>query len=105
MLEQITRYADGRAVVDLFFVAEVVDRMFPATGDNGEVDGVSEGARDIARQALALADNETVCWFTPNVFSIRYGSSFAASARTQDGKRMVRFHTADQGDFQEGDDQ
>ena len=48
-----------------------------------------------------LGESEAIQWHCPNVFSIRYGSSYVATATA--GVLAIRFHS-NEGDFQEGDD-
>lgn len=102
MHDTVSTLPDGTRVVDVYFTADTIECMFPTYGDNGQVVGPQVGAIHIAEQALAVPAGTELKWVTPDVFNIRYGSSWVATASLPD--RKVRFHTSDQGDWQEGDD-
>lgn len=88
-------------VIDLKFPLATVDDLFPCDGDEGQ--DVRPTAEATARAAAELGVNvQDIEWFAPDVFSVRYGSSFVATAHAG-GKGKVRFHS-DEGDFREGDD-
>ena len=88
-------------VVDMHFTLAEIDSMFPHSGEEGQDVSASPGAEVWARLSLSLPDHVALDWHLPNVFDVRYGSSYVAGA-TANGCR-VRFHS-DLGDFREGDD-
>lgn len=100
--EVISTREDGSLLVDMFFSEDDIHTLFPCIEADHDRVHVSDAARAWACQALGVADAATIQWHAPDVFSIRYGSSFAAGARA--GSSYVRFHTTE-GNFQEGDDQ
>lgn len=94
-----------RALTELFFPVETIDSLFPHEGEEGENVRVSPEAEDLAKTALGIKDTPDsiteIEWHLPNVFDVRYGSSYVASAWV--GDKKVRFHM-NEGDFREGDD-
>lgn len=90
-------------VIDLKFTPDIIDEMFPC-GDEGDNVRTTPMAVTRARAALGMLFNTAdaeIEWHLPDVFSVRYGSSYVATARY--GDKAVRFHSSD-GDFLEGDD-
>ena len=98
-----TTQTDAGSTVDVYFTAEAIEMMFPASGDNGQVKGPTLAARAVAVDVLRVRADTVLEWRHPDVFNIRYGSSYVATA--QQGNRKVRFHTSGQGTFKSGDDQ
>ncbi len=89
--------------IELHFAPELIEEMFPC-GDEGENVRSTPMAEAHAKVALDLLDvpsNTELGWHLPDVFSVRYGSSYVASATY--GNKTVRFHSTD-GTFREGDD-
>ena len=84
--------------IDITLPGEVIDGMFYC-GDDGAYVVPRTWACSVA-QAM-LGESEAVQWHCPDVFSVRYGSNYVATATA--GALAVRFHT-DEGDFREGDD-
>lgn len=93
-------------IKDIKFPLEVIDQLFPHEGEEGERVWPTSVAEAHAKAALGIVDtpdSTTVLeWHLPDVFDVRYGSSYVASAWV--GSNKVRFHTSDAGDFREGDD-
>jgi len=88
-------------IIDVTLSYERLEEMLP-TDDDGNVTSITEVAWEEAWKALGLEHGSAdVCWHTPAVFDVRYGSSYAAAAMTDTMK--VRFHHPE-GDFREGDD-
>ena len=86
---------------DLKFPLKVIDDLFPSEGEEGQ--NVKPSIAATARAAAELnVPWQEVQWTCPDVFSVRYGSSYVATARA--GDNAVRFHTSDAGDFRYGDD-
>ena len=85
--------------IDIKLPNTVIEKLFPCTGDEGT--GVRPGLRAVAIAYGVLGTQAGVEWHTPDVFSVRYGSSYVATAQV--GNLAVRFHS-DDGDFREGDD-
>jgi hypothetical protein len=85
---------------DLHFSDDEVEALFPCKGEEGQDVQVSQQAVVEAAQALGVPLDANILWHTPDVFAVRYGSSFVASAQV--GDLVVRFHGPD-GDFREGD--
>lgn len=87
---------------DLKFPLVVLEELFPSEDEEGQ--NVTPSITATARAAAALdVPWQEIRWVAPDVFSIRYGSSWVATAYTKDGKRRVRFHSSDAGDFREED--
>ena len=84
--------------IDITLPAHVVEDMFQC-GDEGANVQPSPWAVRVA--GAMLGESEVVQWHTPDVFAVRYGSSYVATATA--GILAVRFHGPD-GDFREGDD-
>ena len=85
--------------IDITLPAHVVEDMFPACGEEGTFVQPNAWARRVA--GAMLGESEVVQWHTPDVFAVRYGSSYVATATA--GTLAVRFLSED-GDFREGDD-
>jgi hypothetical protein len=85
--------------IDITLPEHVVDDMFPACGEEGTCVQPNAWASRVAH--AMLGESEAVQWHTPDVFAVRYGSSYVATATA--GTLAVRFHS-DEGDFREGDD-
>lgn len=92
-------FNSARFTLDLYFDPERIDQMFPVTGEDAQTVTAGHEAQSLA--LVALGSPGTVEWHLPGVFSVRYGSSYVATARS--GNSRVRFHSTE-GDFQEGDD-
>ena len=88
---------------DLKFPLVIIEELFPAQGADGESVAPSDLATARAAAQLDVPWQE-IRWVAPDVFAIRYGSSWVATAISKDGRR-VRFHTSDVGDFRSGDDE
>jgi hypothetical protein len=99
--EVISTQEDGSLLVDMFFSEEDIYQMFPCMEEDGDRVQVSDAAVRWAQQTLAIDEAASIQWHAPDVFAIRYGSSFVASARSVSG--YLRFHHLD-GDLREGDD-
>ena len=84
---------------DITLPDTVAEALFPCTGEEGA--GVYPSLRAVAIAYGILGTQHGVQWHTPDVFSVRYGSSYVATAQV--GSLAVRFHS-DDGDFREGDD-
>ena len=85
----------------LKFPLAVLDELFPSESEEGQNVKPTEAATARAAASLNVPWQE-VRWVTPDVFNIRYGSSWVATAFSKDG-RKVRFHSIDAGDFHEED--
>jgi hypothetical protein len=91
------------ATTDMSFGEPDIEDMFPCAGEEGTAVTVSPVADAIARRALWAGPDSVLDWHVPDVFSIRYGSSYVATATYRDNS--LRFHTVLEGDsFQDGDD-
>lgn len=92
-------------LLDLTFPLETIDSLFPHEGEEGENVRASPEAEALAKTALGIVDTPDsvteIEWHLPDVFDVRYGSSYVASAWV--GDKKVRFHSTE-GDFREGDD-
>ena len=86
---------------DLKFPLRIIEQLFPYEGEEGENVKPSESATARAAAELNVPWQE-IRWVAPDVFKIRYGSSWVATAISKDGKK-VRFHSSDAGDFMPGD--
>jgi len=87
-------------IIELKFPLDKVEDLFPCPDPDGHNVQVSNEAKELAATSLKCKAEELL-WHTPDVFSVRYGSSYVATAH-HNGNR-VRFHS-DEGDFKEGDD-
>lgn len=87
-------------VANLKFNDGDLEDMFPAETEEGQNVKPSMLAAKVAADYLGVAP-ESITWHAPDVFAVRYGSSYVATAFA--GDRAVRFHS-EEGDFQEGDD-
>ena len=85
--------------IDITLPDDVAYIMFPCTGEEGT--GMHPGPWAVRVAGAMLGESEVVQWHTPDVFAVRYGSSYVATAKA--GSLAVRFHSAD-GTFREGDD-
>jgi hypothetical protein len=85
--------------IDITLPDDVAEALFPCKGEEGTLVEPSTWATRVAR--AMLGESEVVQWHTPDVFAVRYGSSYVATATA--GSLAVRFHS-DEGDFREGDD-
>ncbi len=88
-------------IIDLHFTAEQIDKMFPCLGDEGTCVQASDMAAVHARFSMNLHKDTELTWHLPDVFAVRYGSSYVATASANG--MSVRFHS-NEGNFQEGDD-
>lgn len=88
-------------VTDLKYPLAVIDDLFPSEGEEGQDVRPTRAASDIAARVLGVPWT-LVTWFAPDVFNVRYGSSYVATAHAPGGDK-VRFHS-NEGDFKEGDD-
>lgn len=86
---------------DIKLPLAIIDRLFPVKGDEGQNVKPTSSATSKAAAELDVPWQE-IRWVAPDVFSVRYGSSWVATAFSNDGRR-VRFHTRDEGDFREED--
>lgn len=87
-------------LLDLKFPLAKVEDLFPCPNPDGQAVKVSDEAKELALTALKCKPEELL-WHTPDVFDVRYGSSYVATAHF--GGDRVRFHSTE-GDFKEGDD-
>jgi hypothetical protein len=87
-------------IIDLKYTLATIDELFPSDDEEGQNVRVSYFAAEVAARLLGVPQDELL-WHAPDVFSVRYGSSYVASA-SANGKK-VRFHSTE-GDFKEGDD-
>lgn len=78
---------------------ERMDALFPAEDEEGHNVSATSAAHKLAQTAAACQDTPT--WHLPDVFSVRYGSSYVGTAKF--AHAHVRFLSAE-GDFLEGDD-
>jgi hypothetical protein len=85
---------------DIYLPLDVIDELFPTETEEGHNVMPSIAATTLAATALDVPCQD-ITWHAPDVFDIRYGSSYVATARA--GDKAVRFHS-NEGDFQEGDD-
>jgi hypothetical protein len=85
--------------IDITLPTEVIEDMFPADSEEGTCVQPSAWALRVA--AAIVGESEVARWHTPDVFNVRYGSNYVATATA--GILAVRFHS-DEGDFREGDD-
>lgn len=85
--------------IDITLPEHIVEEMFPACGEEGTFVEPNAWVQRVAH--AMLGESEAIQWHCPNVFSIRYGSSYVATATA--GVLAIRFHS-NEGDFQEGDD-
>lgn len=87
--------------IDLKFPLEVIDALFPSMGEEGQDVKTTPASVAHACTALGVPEGTELQWHLPDVFSVRYGSSYVATARH--GDLAVRFHSTE-GEFREGDD-
>ena len=87
-------------IIDQKYFMDELERMFPY-GDEGAQVQASAEAEAAACNALGLPVGTSLQWHLPDVFAVRYGSSYVASATH--GDKKIRFHRR-QGNFKEGDD-
>lgn len=87
-------------IIDLTFTLDEIYKLFPCDEEDGKNVVVTPCASTHAAKALGVQTKDLI-WHTPDVFSVRYGSSYVASAYCK-GLR-VRFQ-CEEGDFKEGDD-
>ena len=85
--------------IDITLPEHIAEDMFLSTGEAGTNVVPNPWVVRVAR--AMLGESEVIQWHIPDVFSIRYGSSYIATATA--GILAVRFHM-DEGDFREGDD-
>jgi hypothetical protein len=81
----------------------VIEQLFPSLGEEGTEVHPSRAAYDQAAAHLGVPWKQ-IRWIAPDVFEIRYGSNWVATALSADGRR-VRFHVSDSGNWREGDDE
>lgn len=89
-----------QVIKDLHYSDDTLEEMFSETTGYGQGIVPTEKAILAASKELEAPANE-ISWKCPDVFDIRYGSSYAATAFAN-GK-AIRFHSTE-GDFREGDD-
>jgi hypothetical protein len=70
-------------------------------GDDGENVTATAAAALLVLQELQLEPPAYIKWHLPDVFDIRYGSSYVGTATV--GEKSLRIVT-DEGDWQDGDD-
>ncbi len=88
-------------IKSLFFKLAVLEELFPSESEEGQ--NVKPTISATARAAAELdVPWQEIRWVAPDVFEIRYGSSWVATAFSKDG-RKVRFHSSDEGDFRDED--
>lgn len=85
--------------IDIKLPNTVIEKLFPCTEPEGT--GVRPNLRAVAIAYGVLGESKGMEWHTPDVFSVRYGSSYVATATV--GDTSLRFHSSE-GDFREGDD-
>jgi hypothetical protein len=88
-------------LIELTHSVDETEALFPSSGDDGEDVQATQEAQARAADAMGVKAEELV-WHLPDVFAVRYGSSYVATA--SHGDQRVRF-LMDAGTFQEGDDQ
>ena len=86
---------------ELKFTDTELEFLFPCDDEDGKNVQASAEAVIWACEKLNCLPSE-LTWHLPDVFSIRYGSNYAATATGPRGR--VRFLSTN-GEFQEGDDQ
>ena len=81
------------------------DDFFPATDEDGRNCKATKEAEVLARGLLSASEEVPISWHIPDVFSVRYGSSYLATARV--GDAAVRFLVEDNEGvyFSRGDDE
>jgi hypothetical protein len=84
--------------IDITLPADVIGFKFPA-GEEGT--GVQPDAWAVRVVGAIVGYTEGVQWHCPDVFAVRYGSNYVATATA--GNLAVRFHS-NEGTFREGDD-
>ncbi len=87
-------------VVDLKLTTDLLDLLFPYEGEGQKVRSTKLSSA-LARGVLGLPMDAELKWHLPDVFSVRYGSSYVGTASCGDQK--VRFHMYE-GEFRQGDD-
>ena len=85
--------------IDLKFSSEIIDQLFPSEEEGQNVQASQEACR-VAIAEMKLPEGTELEWHLPDVFNVRYGSSYCAGARHEDQK--VRFHSTE-GAFLESD--
>lgn len=80
---------------------EILEQLFPCDDLDGGNVIPTRAATSQAADSLNVPWEE-IRWVAPDVFEIRYGSSWIATAFSKDGRR-VRFHSNNAGDFRESD--
>ena len=85
--------------IDITLPMDTIEVLFPCTGEEGTC--VQHSLRAVAIVYGILGTQTGIQWRLPDVFGVRYGSSYVATATV--GDTSVRFHM-DEGDFKEGDD-
>lgn len=90
-----------KVIGDVRLNEQIIETYFPCEGEEGTDVKPSVFAIAYAAGCLGVALEE-VQWRAPNVFDVRYGSSYVATAFA--GDVAMRFHSIE-GDFQEGDDE
>jgi len=85
--------------IDITLPDDTINELFPCTGEEGTDVQVTDRAVAIVYGVLGVQVG--MQWHTPDVFSVRYGTSYVATATV--GNLALRFHD-NVGDFREGDD-
>lgn len=91
-------------IIDLKFSTDTLEKIFPCDGEEGQDVRHTPEAERHALLALNLVPSECAAlkWHLPDVFAVRYGSSYVGSATHIESNRVVRFHSTE-GDFREED--
>lgn len=90
--------------VDLTYSVDALEALLPPGNSDGQFVTATEAAANDACAAMGLPNGSALTWHLPDVFSVRYGSAYAASAVAVGQNVRVRF-LADVGDLRDGDDQ
>lgn len=77
-----------------------LERLLPCLGEEGQDVYPSAAALALALGVLQAPDDALLRWHLPDVFSVRYGSSYAGAVRW--GNLELRLH-GDEGNFREED--
>jgi hypothetical protein len=88
-------------IIDQKYFMEEIDRMFPCRGPGGTQVQATTEAEATACKLLGLPVGTALQWHLPDVFSVRSGSGYVATALH--GDKKIRFHSY-LGSFKEGDD-
>lgn len=87
-------------IINKTYDVDALENLLPCLGEEGQDVYPSAEMEQAARDALQAPDDALLVWHLPDVFSVRYGSSYAGAVRYQN--TVLRIH-ADEGNFREED--